>query len=134
MSFLTCLDFSCVYCFFLKRWNYIKILLCMNKSYFVSSKFFLTDWRHKRLKNTIDLLLFHGEHFYEFSESENEKNNSISHNLDNWFIIVRKIKILLRVFKTGKVYILHVRHTFPFVVHTFPFVVFDRKIFQLFIL
>ena len=25
---------------------------------------FLIDWRHKRLKNTIDLLLFYGEHFY----------------------------------------------------------------------
>ena len=32
--------------------------------------FFLTDWRHKRLKNTIDLLLFYGEHFYGFLESE----------------------------------------------------------------
>ena len=36
----------------------------MNKPYF------LIDWRHKRLKNTIDLLLFYGEHFYGFSESE----------------------------------------------------------------
>ena len=36
-----------------------------------SAKFFsLTDWRHKRLKNKIDLLLFYKEHFYEFSESE----------------------------------------------------------------
>ena len=32
--------------------------------------FFLTDWRHKRLKNTIDLLLFYSEHFYGFSESD----------------------------------------------------------------
>ena len=29
----------------------------MNKSYF-SQSFFLIDWRHKRLKNTIDLLLW----------------------------------------------------------------------------
>ena len=40
----------------------------MSKPYFCQN-FFLTDWRHKRLKNTIDLLLFYGEHFYEFSES-----------------------------------------------------------------
>ena len=31
---------------------------------------FLTEWRHKRLKNTIDLLLFYGEHFYGFAESD----------------------------------------------------------------
>ena len=40
----------------------------MNKPYFCWN-FFLTDWRHKRLKNTIDLLLFYREHFYGFSES-----------------------------------------------------------------
>ena len=54
---------------------------------FLPKKFFLTDSRHKRLKNIIDLLLFYGEHFYGLSESENKKNNSISHDLDNWFII-----------------------------------------------
>ena len=37
----------------------------MNKPYF-SRNIFLADWRHKRLKNTIDLLLFHGEHFCGF--------------------------------------------------------------------
>ena len=41
----------------------------MNKSYFCRN-FFLTDWRHKRFKNTIDPLLFYGEHFYGFSESD----------------------------------------------------------------
>ena len=41
----------------------------MNKQHFCQF-FFLTDWRHKRLKNTIVLLLFYGEHFYGFSESE----------------------------------------------------------------
>ena len=41
----------------------------MNKPY-VCRKFFLTDRRHKRLKNTIDLLLFHGEHVCGFSEKE----------------------------------------------------------------
>ena len=40
----------------------------MNKPYFYRN-FFLTDWRHERLKNTIGLLLFYGEHFYGFSES-----------------------------------------------------------------
>ena len=40
----------------------------MNKPYF-SRNLFLIDRRHKRLKNTIDLLLFYGEHFYGFSES-----------------------------------------------------------------
>ena len=39
----------------------------MNKPYFCQS-FFLIDWRHKRLKNTIDLLLFYGENFYRFLE------------------------------------------------------------------
>ena len=64
MPCFTCLVFSCVYCFFLKRWNYINIfaLHCMNKPYFCRI-FFLTDWRHERLKNTINRLLFYGEHF-----------------------------------------------------------------------
>ena len=54
----------------------------MNKPYFCRN-FCLTDWHHRCLKKTIDLLLFYREHFYEFSESENKKNNSVSHNLDN---------------------------------------------------
>ena len=40
----------------------------MNKPYF-SQDFFLIDRRRKRLKNTIDLLLFYVKHFYGFSES-----------------------------------------------------------------
>ena len=40
----------------------------MNKPYFCRYVF-LTDWRHKRLKNKIDLLLFYREHFYVFSVS-----------------------------------------------------------------
>ena len=47
---------------------YEDILFRMNKPY-ICRNFFHTDWRHKRLKNTIDLLLFYGEHFYGFSES-----------------------------------------------------------------
>ena len=58
----------------------------MNKPYFCDQNFFLTDWHHKGLKNTTDLL-FCGEPFYGLSESENEKNNSISRDLDNWLII-----------------------------------------------
>ena len=41
----------------------------MNKPDFCRN-FFLTDWRHKRLKNKIDLLLFYREHFDGFSESD----------------------------------------------------------------
>ena len=44
-------------------------MFCMNKLYF-SESFFLTDWRYKRRKNVIRLLLLYGEHFYGFSESE----------------------------------------------------------------
>ena len=47
----------------------------MNKPYFCRI-FFLTDWRYKRLKNTIDLLLFCGEHFYGFSESVTVSDNN----------------------------------------------------------
>ena len=41
----------------------------MNKLYFCQY-FFLTDWYHEGLKNTVDPLLFYGEHFYGFSESD----------------------------------------------------------------
>ena len=44
----------------------------MNKSCFCRN-FFHRDWLHKRLKNTIDLLLFYGENFYGFSESDLRK-------------------------------------------------------------
>ena len=40
----------------------------MNKPYFCRN-FFPTDWRHKCLKNKIDLLLFYREHFYRFLKS-----------------------------------------------------------------
>ena len=41
----------------------------MNKSYFCQN-LFLIDWRHKHVKNTIDLLLIYREHFYGFSERD----------------------------------------------------------------
>ena len=40
----------------------------MNKPYFCQ-KIFLIEWRRKRLKNTIELLLFYGELSRGFSES-----------------------------------------------------------------
>ena len=49
----------------------------MNKPYFCRN-FYLTNWRHKRLKNAADLLLFYGEHFYRFSESVWITMNKIS--------------------------------------------------------
>ena len=54
----------------------------MNKPCFCRN-LFLTDWRYKRLKNTADLL-FYGEHFYGFSESEVEKR--ISMDWLNWLM------------------------------------------------
>ena len=47
----------------------------MNNPYFCRD-FFLTDWRHKYLKNAIDLFLFYGWHFYRFSESEDETSRN----------------------------------------------------------
>ena len=41
----------------------------MNKPDFCRN-FFLTDLRHKHLKNTKELLLLYGKHFYGFSESD----------------------------------------------------------------
>ena len=41
----------------------------MNKRY-CCRNFSLTEWRHKRLKDTMDILLFYGEHLYGFLESE----------------------------------------------------------------
>ena len=60
----------------------------MNKPYFCRN-FFLTNWHHKRLKNTIDLLLFYEEHFYGFSESEmfcSREYRESSWRSGNWFI------------------------------------------------
>ena len=42
----------------------------MNNPYLYRN-FFLTDWRNKRLKNIIDLLLFDRDNFYGFSQSDN---------------------------------------------------------------
>ena len=75
----SCLGFLviiCVHCFLLKMMklcvHYYVLTICSawitDKPYFCRI-FFLIDWRHKCLKNTIDLFLFYGEHFYGFSES-----------------------------------------------------------------
>ena len=50
------------------------------------------------------------------------------HDLITGLSLVRKINILLGVYKTEKLYILHARHDFPFVIHIF----FDGKIFLIF--
>ena len=66
---MSCLIFICVHCFFLKMIKLYKdIYSALNKSSFCRN-FSLIDCRHKRLKNTIDALLFYGERFYGFSES-----------------------------------------------------------------
>ena len=36
------------------------------------AEIFLIDWCHAHIKNTIDLLLFYGEHFYGYSEIDYE--------------------------------------------------------------
>ena len=77
MSCLTYLVFSCVYCFFLNKMIKLYKDICsawirifvMHEWAVLCRNFFHTDWSHKRLKNTIDLLLFYGENFYGFSES-----------------------------------------------------------------
>ena len=56
----------------------------MNKPYFCRN-FFLTDWRHKRLKNKIDLLLFYKKDFYGFLESEEIKNLAFD---NQWILLV----------------------------------------------
>ena len=47
--------------------------------------FFAIDWHDKRLKNTTDILLFYGEHFYGFSESDVDfVNNLMKHKCTNF--------------------------------------------------
>ena len=69
--------------FSLNWWNYIN-LFCMNKPYFCRF-IFQIDWRHICPKNTINLLLFYGEHFYGFLESDSwncqEKNIDFTTNI-----------------------------------------------------
>ena len=84
MSCLTCLVFSCVYFFFLKTMNLYKNICFTWISRTSAEFFFLTDWRDKRLKNTIDLLLFYEEHFYGFPESA--LLVSLMH-FENWHLI-----------------------------------------------
>ena len=47
------------------------------------SHIFLIDWSHKHLKNLIDLLVFYGEHFYGFSESDLWKRWKKKHFIKN---------------------------------------------------
>ena len=69
MSCLSYLVFICVHCFYFKMMKLYKEICSAWISRTSGRISFLIDWRHKRLKNTIDLLLFYGEHFYGFSEN-----------------------------------------------------------------
>ena len=69
MSYLNFLVFVYVHCFLLKMMKLYKGTCSAWISRTSAEFFFLIDWRHKRFKNTIDLFLFYGEHFYGFSES-----------------------------------------------------------------
>ena len=69
LSCLSCLVFICVHCCFPKMMKLYKDICSAWIIRTSAEIFFLKDWRQKRLKNTIYLLLFCGEHFHEFSES-----------------------------------------------------------------
>ena len=62
-------------CFFLKMMKLYRHLFCMNKTYFCRNFHFLVDWRHKHLKNIVDLLLFYGENYYGFLGSDLRKKS-----------------------------------------------------------
>ena len=68
--FCLSLFYICVHCFFLKMMKLYKDNCSAWISRTSAEFFFLIGWRHKLLKNTIDLLLFYGENFSGFSESE----------------------------------------------------------------
>ena len=70
MSCFSCLIFICVHCFFLKMMKLYKDISSAWIRRSFAKFFFVTDWRHKRLKNTKDLLLMYGEHFHGFSEND----------------------------------------------------------------
>ena len=61
--------------FFLKMMKLYRHLFSMNKTYFCWNFHFLVDWRHKHLKNIVDLLLFYGEHYYGFLGSDLRKKS-----------------------------------------------------------
>ena len=77
----------------------------MNKPYFCRN-FFLTDWRHKRLKNKIDLLLFYREHFYGFSESELVSTNFMLFWLATFFSLA--MHYLRHIFFDVQIILFHV--------------------------
>ena len=73
-----------------KKWKvflFLMTMICMNKSY-LCRNFLLIDWHHKRLKNTIDLLLFYGEHFYRFLEIDLWKIEKKKHSFHNKHIYI----------------------------------------------
>ena len=73
--------------FFLRIMKLYRHLFYMNKSCFCRN-FFLRDWRHKRPKNTIDLLLFYGENFYGFSKRDLWKRRKYKHSFHKKHIYI----------------------------------------------
>ena len=72
--------------FFLKTMKLYKDICSARISRALAKNFFLTDWHHRRLENTIDLLLFYREHFYGFSESDKGRFfHAKSRSCDNKF-------------------------------------------------
>ena len=77
--------------FFLKTMKLYKEFVLHEQLYFLPyfcRNIFPIDWRHKRLKNTADLLIFYGEHFYGFSESDLWKRWKKKHSLHNEHIYI----------------------------------------------
>ena len=87
MSCLSCLVFICVHCFFLKMRKLYKDICSASISRLSAEFVFLIDWRHKRLKNTIDLLLLYGDHFHIFLESYLRKHQK-KHSFHNKHIYI----------------------------------------------
>ena len=70
----------------------------MNKSYFCQN-LFLIDWRHKHVKNTIDLLLIYREHFYGFSERDLWKRWKKKHLFHNSRYLYIRVTDILKFYE-----------------------------------
>ena len=72
MSCLTCFVFSCVFCFFLKRWHYIKIFVLHEKAVHLL-KCFLTDWQQASQKYNRSIVILRRILIWTFRKWEWEK-------------------------------------------------------------
>ena len=72
MSCLTCFVFSCVFCFFLKRWHYIKIFVLHEKAVHLL-KCFLTDWQQASQKYNRSIAILRRILIWTFRKWEWEK-------------------------------------------------------------